>query len=228
MDETALGKKVVKAAFFLFVYLQFLSLVSFLSYWTTVGVDPSGYFSIQDVLVVSTSRSMPLFVTLAFLVIILFVFLGNSESEAPEGSIWKGSALLAGILLALVMLAMKLPADWDSLFAGGVAFVCYYARFGIANVIKPLRLDEIFGSYNKAFIYVSIVSTGLVMAYPAAIYTARKDMSEIDTMARILLLEDSREYYLIGKIGDYHVVNRDDRSVMVVPNSRIDKIIYQK
>lgn len=228
MDETILGKKALKAFIVLFFYLQFLSLVSFVSYWTTVGVDPSGYFSLQDVLVLSVNKIMPIFLMLFFLAVYFFLTKGERREGGEEGGFWKGFFLLAGILFILVTMARKFPLEWDSLFVGVAAFVCYFARFGVSNIIKPLQLDEIFGSRYKAFVYVSIASVGLAMAYPASIYSARSDMAAIKEKALIRLLDDPKKYYLIGKIGDYHVVNRDDQSVMVVPNSRIDKVIYQK
>ncbi|WP_156906435.1 hypothetical protein [Halomonas halocynthiae] len=228
MDETPLGKKVIKASVVLFIYLQFLSLLGFLAYWNTIGVDPSGYFSIQDVLVVSTKQSVPLFVILAFLGVVLFLVEEKRDYFEVGNSLWKGVLYLLGIFFLLVFLAKRIPAEWDSIFSGLVASICYFARYGVGNLIKPMKLDDVFGSSKKAFIYVSIAATGLVMAYPGAIYVARLDMSKMEEMATIYLLNDKSEYHLIGKIGDYHVVNLDSEKVMVVPNNRIDKIIHKK
>lgn len=90
MDETPTGKKISKTLFLLFIYLQFLSLLRFYVYWDLDGVDPSGYFSIQDVLVLSLGKSFLLFFLLISLCIGFVIYTEGDEHVTNKGNWVKG------------------------------------------------------------------------------------------------------------------------------------------
>ncbi|GGW45155.1 hypothetical protein [Vreelandella hamiltonii] len=228
MEVTSLGKKVFNASLAIFIYLQFAALLSFYTYWRTIGVDPSGYFSIQDILVLSMAISLPLFLLFVAMIFGFFVFKEDGDYMRFEGSPLKGFCILFAIFSLSIFSASALPASWDVAFLVVFVNCCHFTKYGIGYLLSPLRLDEVFGTKKSAFVYSSIVLLGLLMALPGSQFFARGDLESEYRDAAVFLVGDDVEYGLLGKIGDYHVIDTGSDKVIVVPNSRIDKIVYSR
>lgn len=66
------------------------------------------------------------------------------------------------------------------------------------------------------------------MAFPVAVWDARNDMSSTDGKPIVYLVDELNKYFLVGKIGEYHVITPSMNKIIVVPNSRVDKVIYYR
>ncbi|SES32919.1 hypothetical protein SAMN04487958_114106 [Vreelandella subterranea] len=227
MEETPAGKKIAKALLLLFMFLQFLSLLRFYVYWNLIGVDPSGYFSIQDVLVLSLGKSLLLFFLLITLCAFGFILYTEDDEHISNKGDWvKGIFWLGIISFVSILASYKVPLEWENVHMLVVLLASNFLRYGVGYLIVPLRLEDVFGSKKNAFIYTNIILLGLFMAFPIAVWDARNDINSTDEKALVYLIDESNKYFLVGKIGEYHVVTPSMKKMIVVPNSRVDKVIY--
>lgn len=228
MDETPTGKKIAKALFLLFIYLQFLSLLSFYVYWDLIGVDPSGYFSIQDALVLSLGKSFLLFFLLISLCLGFFIYREGDEYVRNKGNWVKGVLWLGTLSFVSIWSAYNLPVEWKNVHIALVVLVSNFLKYGVGYLLVPLKLGDVFGNNKNAFVYTSIILIGLFMAFPVAVWEARNDISSTNGKPLVYLVDELKKYFLVGKIGEYHVITPSMNKIIVVPNARVDKVIYYR
>lgn len=174
----------------------------------------------------SLDTTLQLF-ALMFVVAIISYSLGSDVYFIElESNALKGFLSLLFITVFLLWLAYKLPLNWDKAFFFSLTIAAYLIKYPIGFLISPMRLDEIFGSKHSAYVYSSMMLLTFIVSFPGSVFVARSEVSAVVDKVLVYKIDEPKAYLLIGKIGSYHVAEKSSKEIVIIPNGRVDRVVY--